>query len=408
MKEGAGARVAAATTGAVCLAAWTLLLGACSGAPAPVTRSGGTAVAAATPASTAAPPGAGAAPTSATSTGSAGSTGSGGSPQVHSSEAEPKAAQMAQIQPPQLVSSSAVSSGSAGKASDPTPASAGPGTPPVGAPAVGSSDGAAGSSPVQPPASATAPAAAAAVAPAGASGPSGAAAARPPESTASNLVVPIDGSAARSDPAVVMIESADPDPESTLSLVDAARAEKERKAEAPPARIVINNKNLHTYAKGGQLTVADPKKGSGAAAAAVAPAGTAAAPDGQVAPIVRDEKYWRGRALEIRQRWRKAADQIKELEGDINLWRRRFYAEDDPYVRDGQIKPAWDRALDTLREDREAVAAAKKELDDFLEEGRRAGALPGWLREGIELEPKEEKPVDPLQPTATPIYKDHG
>jgi hypothetical protein len=237
-----------------------------------------------------------------------------------------------------------------------------------------------------------------------------------PASAAPGLVIPIDAPAGRkNDPSVVVVDAADPDPDSRLSLVDAAKAERERKAEAPPPRIVINNKNLHTYAKGGQLTVVEPKKkgsSAGAPPAAAAPpgagAGAGTSPTGAVAPLERDEKYWRGRALEIRQRWRKAADRIKQLEGDVNLWRRRFYAEDDPYVRDGQIKPAWDRAIDELRENHEAVVAAKKELDDFLEEGRRAGALPGWMREGSDLEPKEEKPVDPLQPTETPIYKENG
>ena len=36
------------------------------------------------------------------------------------------------------------------------------------------------------------------------------------------------------------------------------------------------------------------------------------------------------------------------------------------------------------------------------------GVLPGWLREGVDLEPKEVKPVDPTQPIETPIYKDSG
>jgi hypothetical protein len=226
-------------------------------------------------------------------------------------------------------------------------------------------------------------------------------------------VTPIDSwSNKKTDPSVlVVVDAAEADPDSKLSLVDAAKAERERKAQAQPPRIVINDKNLHTYAKAGQITVAAPKSKTAAAAApttAVPGAASAAAANGGVTPIVRDEKYWRGRALEIRQRWRKAADRIKELEGDVNLWRRRFYAEDDPYVRDGQIKPAWDRALDELREDHVVINTAKKELADFLEEGRQAGALPGWLREGSELEPKEEKPVNPLEPTETPILKDNG
>jgi hypothetical protein len=208
-----------------------------------------------------------------------------------------------------------------------------------------------------------------------------------------------------------VVDTPDFDPEAQLTLAEAAKAERDRKAEAIPTRIVINNKTIHRYAKGGQLTVAEPKK-KGAPASVPASQAPAAAAGSQApvatAALVRDEKYWRGRALEIRQRWRKAADRIKELEEDIGLLRRRFYAQDDPYVRDGQIKPAWDRALDELHESRAAVQAAKKELTDFLDEGRIAGALPGWLREGIDLEPKEEKPVDPTQPIETPIYKDSG
>ena len=216
-----------------------------------------------------------------------------------------------------------------------------------------------------------------------------------------------------SNPSVVVVDTPDFDPEAQLTLAEAAKAEKERKAEATPTRIIINNKTIHRYAKGGQLTVAEPKKKAAPAPAPVPVSQAPAAAAGSQAPVataalVRDEKYWRGRALEIRQRWRKAADRIKELEEDIGLLRRRFYAQDDPYVRDGQIKPAWDHALDELRESRAGVQAAKKELTDFLDEGRIAGALPGWLREGVDLEPKEEKPVDPTQPIETPIYKDSG
>jgi hypothetical protein len=215
---------------------------------------------------------------------------------------------------------------------------------------------------------------------------------------------PAAGAAKPGDPSVIVVDTPDFDPEAQLTLAEASKAEKERKAEATPPRIIINNKTIHRYAKGGQLTVAEPKKKATPASASQVPAAAAGTP----AALVRDEKYWRGRALEIRQRWRKASDRIKELEEDIGLLRRRFYAQDDPYVRDGQIKPAWDRALDELRESRATAQAAKKELTDFLDEGRIAGALPGWLREGIDLEPKEEKPVDPTQPIETPIYKDNG
>ena len=45
------------------------------------------------------------------------------------------------------------------------------------------------------------------------------------------------------------------------------------------------------------------------------------------------------------------------------------------------------------------VEARQEELAQFLEEGREAGALPGWLREGIDLEPE---PLVEAEPTAEP------
>lgn len=181
------------------------------------------------------------------------------------------------------------------------------------------------------------------------------------------------------------------------SLADAARAERERSANAKPPIAVITNQTLK-HSKG-QVTFATPAPKT----AENKPA--AEAPD----QPVRDESYWRSRALEIRLRWRHAADAVKELEQSSAGWRRRFYAENDPYVRNGQIKPEWDRVLDRLGEARSDVETAQKELAEFLEEGRLAGALPGWLREGMDEEPKEEpKPSDTHQVTDPPIVDEDG
>jgi hypothetical protein len=177
-----------------------------------------------------------------------------------------------------------------------------------------------------------------------------------------------------------------------VSLVEAAKAERERRAHAGPPVAVINDKNVaHST---GQLTVAtgDPKK----------PAPSAA--DAAALKTLKDEQYWRSRALDIRTRLRQATDRVEDLETTAAGWRRRFYAEEDPYFRDSKIKPEWDRVLAQLDATRSDVETTRKELGDFLEEGRRAGALPGWLREGGELEPAEEKPrtapgiADPEEP----------
>jgi hypothetical protein len=183
-----------------------------------------------------------------------------------------------------------------------------------------------------------------------------------------------------------------------VSLVQAAKAERERRSHAGEPVAVITDKSLPHLPKG-KLTYASPGKKK-----APAPGGGA---EGE-GDHARDEQYWRGRAVDIRTRWRKAADEVKDLEQSAAGWRRRFYAENDPYARDSQVKPEWDRVLDRLGKARSDVETAKKELADFLEEGRRAGALPGWLREGAEEEPveaKKTKEPGTLEPKEPSIYR---
>jgi hypothetical protein len=178
-------------------------------------------------------------------------------------------------------------------------------------------------------------------------------------------------------PNTVVLDSGGERESSSRTLADSARAAREQRAHAAPPAHVITDKNIKQYAAKGQITVAAPTK-------------KAAEPETAEKAPVRDEQYWRSRTLEVRLRWRKAADDVKELEQSAAGWRRRFYAENDPYVRSGQVKPEWDRVLDRLEEARADAETAKIELEALLEEGRTAGALPGWLREGVDEEPKEE------------------
>ena len=181
---------------------------------------------------------------------------------------------------------------------------------------------------------------------------------------------------ARDDQPVVVDPGEDGEPQ---SLVEAARAERERRAGAGHSTHVINDKTLPKYARQGQITVADPKKkAAGQAASAVAPTGE-----------IRDEAYWRSRARDIRERWRDAAEDVEELEQRATELRQKFYLESDTFTRDNQIKPEWDRVLERLRRARLDVEATQKELGEFLEEGRAMDVMPGWLREGEEEEPEE-------------------
>lgn len=190
---------------------------------------------------------------------------------------------------------------------------------------------------------------------------------------------------------VVVVEAGDEEG-GPQTLVEAARAERERRATSTPPSVSITDKNLPEYARKGQITVVDPsKEKKGTAAAPAAPPAAPGEP-------VKDEQYWRNRGLDIRLRWRQAADDAKELEEKAASLRQKFYAEDDPYVRNNRIKPEWDRTLDQLRDARAEIETSKQELTEFLEEGRVAGVYPGWLREGFDMEPDEEEPQEETAP----------
>lgn len=216
------------------------------------------------------------------------------------------------------------------------------------------------------------------------------------------LAAPVrEGQREEKDPtAPVVIDSGEVD-EPAPSIVEAARAERERKRSAEPPRIVLTNKNLAELAAGATLTfIDDPAPESEQAAGEMATGADTATPGG--ADVSRDEAYWRRRALELRSGWKQTVQDIERLQAEVEERRQAFYAEDDPYLRDSQIKPSWDHALEALAAARARAANFEKDLEAFLEEGRKAGAYPGWLREGAELEPTadelEERSPAPAEP----------
>ena len=162
------------------------------------------------------------------------------------------------------------------------------------------------------------------------------------------------------------------------SLAEAAREEKERRSTASPPVAVVTDKNLQEHATGNLTSSSGPSTAG-------------AAKDGEGADVAIEDRetYWRHRVRDQRRDWASTVDDILRLQQEVSELRVRFYAEDDPYVRDGRIKPQWDRALDELGDARRRAERLEEELADILEEGSRSGALPGWLREGSELEPEK-------------------
>jgi len=215
---------------------------------------------------------------------------------------------------------------------------------------------------------------------------------------------------ARANAAVVVDPGVEGDG-TPASLVEAARAEKERRSRSGQSSVVINDKNLPKYASKGQITISKEKNGKKGSA-------KVAAPEKTPAPgTVKDEQYWRDRARDIRERWHQTDEDVKKLEQKSTELRQKFYLENDLFVRDSQIKPEWDRTLDRLRMAREEEEGIKKELDAFLEEGRGAGAEPAWLNEGEETEPaqadsgrptpRKKEVGPPARSIEPPVFRDN-
>lgn len=174
------------------------------------------------------------------------------------------------------------------------------------------------------------------------------------------------------------------DDDNPKTLIEASRLAKARKASSPPAVIEVTDENLSAHAEGGKVTIVS-------SAPAAPPLNAEPIPSSVADSGARDEPYWRRRGLTIRRSWREAIDTIDRLELEAAALRQQFYAEDDPYVRDNRVKPAWDRALDRISDLREEATLYEEALAEYLDEGRDEGVPTGWLNDGWELEPSAEE-----------------
>jgi predicted RNase H-like nuclease (RuvC/YqgF family) len=161
------------------------------------------------------------------------------------------------------------------------------------------------------------------------------------------------------------------DGQSLGETVRAAGAAKKRKETGPP--ISITNETLVTDPKKGRLTTASPR--SEPAPAPVEQAKPTPAPAEEA------QAFWRERVHSARARVEELREHVRQFEQESKKLENDFYSWDDGQYRDGVIKPAWDKKREELETARRDLEQAEKELSELPEKARKAGALPGWLRE---------------------------
>jgi hypothetical protein len=148
-------------------------------------------------------------------------------------------------------------------------------------------------------------------------------------------------------------------------------------------KVRITNDSLVTEPDKGKLTTSEvrqaptPTPGNGAGERPEASGAAAAAPG----TAEGGEEYWRGEARRLRDRVAGLKETIARLENETKKLEGDFYSWDDGAYRDRVIKPAWDKAREELATARKELPVAEKELAELPDRARRAGALPGWLRE---------------------------
>ena len=168
------------------------------------------------------------------------------------------------------------------------------------------------------------------------------------------------------------------------NLNDVVRAAEEGKARKESPGVAITNDSLVTDPRKGKLTTSSPRNAvpptparssEPARAAAVTPAAVPAASNAGT------EEEWRERARSARGRVDELKQRVAQLEAESKKLENDFYSWDDGSYRDGVIKPAWDRKKEDLEVARKDLTQAEADLADLPERARKAGALPGWLRE---------------------------
>lgn len=163
------------------------------------------------------------------------------------------------------------------------------------------------------------------------------------------------------------------------ALVKAAKKEKERRAKTE-AKKTLTNQDIEEIRKKQPISGIETDAEGEAAAEAETATGDKKAEKKEVDPT-ETEEYWRGRKQETDDRLRTAQSRVEQLQSEINSLTTAFYAESDgvgqrPVIESERVERI--KELEAAKQELEDARAASEGLED---EARRAGALPGWLRD---------------------------
>jgi len=175
------------------------------------------------------------------------------------------------------------------------------------------------------------------------------------------------------------------------SLADVARKEEARRKTVPEPAKVYTNKDLKPVpapANAPAASTPDGKTDEKAAPGKDDPAKPAdkndktdkadAATPAKGEPV-KDQAYWAGRLKAAQEQLGRDETYVSAMQSRINALTTDFVNRDDP-AQKRTIEQDRLKAIAEMDRLKQAIANDKKALDSLLEEARRAGVPPGWLR----------------------------
>jgi len=170
------------------------------------------------------------------------------------------------------------------------------------------------------------------------------------------------------------------------SLADVARKEEDRRKAVPAPAKVYTNKDLGAVAPGSPPAEAPAPSSDAGKEADKGKADKDKADKGTTDKVVagadktvKDQAYWSGRLKELRTQVERDTGYAEAMQTRLSSLNADFVNRDDPVQR-AAIDRDRQKTQAELARLTKAVRDGEKAVADLLEEARRAGVPPGWLR----------------------------
>jgi hypothetical protein len=163
------------------------------------------------------------------------------------------------------------------------------------------------------------------------------------------------------------------------ALVKAAKAEKERRAKTE-AKKTLTNQDIEEVRKK-QPTTGIETAATGDETKTTEGDTKDAAKDKKKEEPENGEAYWHQRKQEVDQQLGEAKSRVEQIQSEINTLTAAFYAESDGVGQRPVIEQERIERLKDLEDAKQKLADAQAASDGLEDEARKAGALPGWVRD---------------------------